>query len=91
MTQDYILLFKPIRPDDADPGDPAVLMPILVHEDGRQLALDKVVNTVEKALSMEAGFSLAHWIADAGGFDGVTDIIEERVLEGDDDVHPSEE
>ena len=91
MTEDYILLFTPIRPIDTDPNDPAVLMPILVHNDGRQLTLAKVVDTVEKALSMSVGFELAQWIGEAGGFDAVMEIIEERKMERDDGIHPSEE
>lgn len=91
MDQEYILLFKPIRSEDTDSHSSAVLMPILVHEDGRQLAITKVVNTVEKALSMSAGFELAQWIGEAGGFDAVMEIIEEREMEKDDGVHPSEE
>ncbi len=91
MTSNYILLFKPFRPDDADANDPAVLRPILVHDDGRQIALNKVVTSVEKAMSMDAGFAMVRWIEDVGGFEAVMEIIEKREAGGDNDVHSSEE
>jgi hypothetical protein len=90
MDQEYILLFKPFRPTDTDPNDPAVLMPILVHDDGRQIAITKVVTDVEKALSLHAGFELAQWVEGLGGFDAVMEVIEERKTEKDDGVHSSE-
>lgn len=91
MENEYILLFKPFRPKDTDPSNPAMLMPILVHDDGRQLTLTRVVDSVEKALSMHAGFELHAWVEQAGGFDAIEKMVQERDQEDDDGVRPSEE
>lgn len=43
---DYTLYFEPHRPTEGDPNSPAVLVPVIVAEDGRRFVASKVVTTI---------------------------------------------
>lgn len=87
----YDLYFEAHRPDDGDPNSPAVLVPTIVAEDGRRFVSRKVVDTIEKALSFKAGFTLVAFLEDEGGFDEVFENMEERKEEkAADGVHQTE-
>lgn len=89
---DYDLYFEPHRPDDDDPNSPAVLVPVVVAEDGRRFLSRKVVSTIEKALSFYAGFTLVAFMEGQGGFDEVFENMEERKeKEAADGVRETEE
>ncbi len=79
---DYDLYFEAHRPTEGDPNSPAVLVPVIVSEDGRRFVSGKVVNTIETALSFKAGFTLVAFLEDEGGFDGVFENMKERKEEG---------
>ena len=81
---DYELLFLPRRPDESDPDSAAVLLPVLIAEDGRRVVLTKAVNTVEKALSFHTGFALALFVEETG-FDQVEEHAKANSAAGKDD------
>ena len=73
---DCDLYFTPGR--DPETGD-AYLAPVLVSDDGEtRLTANKVVTTVEKALSMYSGFTLAAAVEMHGGLEGLKEAVENQ-------------
>lgn len=74
----YSLLFKPERMNSKDSQSDLVLVPVIVDGKGDSFAMKKAVKTVKQAYLFDSGFTLAQFIEEEGGFDGVKAIIDAR-------------
>lgn len=80
MTIDCNLLFSPVRLDNGE----VVLVPVLVSDDGDiKLQSKKVVTSIENALSMYSGFTLATSVEVFGGIKNLTEATNEAYDEED--------
>lgn len=74
----YKLLFTPELTIPGDPKSDILLIPVVVDDKGGTFAMLKAVKTAKQAFMFDAGFTLAQFIEEEGGFDSLKDMIEAR-------------
>ena len=74
----YQLLFSPELSVPGDPASDILLVPVIVDEKGGSFAMKKAVKTVKQAFMFDDGFSLAQFIEDEGGPEGIQEMLNAR-------------
>ena len=74
----YKLLFSPELVVEGDPTSGIILLPVIVDSKGGSFAMKKAVKSVKQAYMFDAGFTLAQFIEEEGGVEGVQAMLNAR-------------
>lgn len=74
----YKLLFSPELSIEGDPSSDLLLTPVIVDDKGGSFAMHKAVKTVKQAFMFDAGFTLAQFIEEEGGSEGIEAMLDAR-------------
>jgi len=74
----YKLFFSPELSIPGDPKSGILLIPVIVDDKGGSFAMRKAVKTVKQAFMFDAGFTLAQFIEEEGGVEGIQAMLDSR-------------
>lgn len=74
----YKLLFSPELSVEGDSKSGILLIPVIVDDKGGSFAMRKSVRTVKQAFMFAAGFTMAQFVEEEGGVEGIQAMLDAR-------------